>query len=200
MVVGVQQLVDRSQADDGLFFKLIGPGDLVVVGGKMSQGPLPFDQDIDQEAVFAVKAHCGPQAVRCLQKVVDLILLDHHPVLVGHVGLEGSDTAFDNGGHLPFQILIPLRKTHVETIIDGAVSVRFLMPAFQGMGHGLPLLLGNKVEDGGRAAGQGSPGPRLEIVGRNGAHGFKLEVSVGFDAAGQKIATGAFNDGFAFLG
>ena len=86
------------------------------------------------------------------------------------------------GGHAQVQAVVATRLA------------RRRLPGGQGNGQGFAAAGGDKVDDRGRAAGQGGAAPRGEIIAGNATGGFQLEVDMGVDAAGKYQAARSVDD------
>ena len=146
-----------------------------------------LDEHIDDATVLRVHADrpavCpGPQ-----QRLENAGVVQHEHARIGHEELERRDALADKRVHLQFHLIGELRDDHVEAVVDGRLSFRFLHPCFPRMVKRLTLVLDGEIDDTRRSAVCGGNRPRFEVVRGCGAAKRHVQMCVDVDAAGKDI-------------
>ena len=116
-------------------------------------------------------------------------------LLVGQVGLDRSDAlAAAAGLQLGRQAGVPGGHAHVQPVVAPAIAAPPLSGAARAARQRFVAAGRDEIEDGGRAAGQGGPAARGEIVAGDAVGGLQLQVDVGVDAAGKDLAARGVDD------
>jgi len=182
------KFADRGEPADRLALHLNRMGVLVVVGMSLAgRDPLP-GQFVDESAVLGVETDRATEAAGRLQRLEDLVVLDHHGWAVGHVHLERRHALTRDSCHLVGTPGGPFQHSHVKGVVAPRFAGRLSLPVGESLGQRLALLRGREIHHQGGAAEHRCAGAGIEIVDGRGALGGQIEVGVSVDAARQHQA------------
>src|SRR5665647_1952006 len=160
VVLGVEQLRDHGQPTERLALESRRSGALVVEGARVAAIQLLADECIDHQPILAVEADGGTRTRARREGGVDLVVVDHHRVPIGHIHLERGDPGLDDLGHLVSELRAPLRHRQVEAVVGDGAALGLFVPPAHTLHETLAVELGCEVEDR-----RGSTGTRSALAG-----------------------------------
>jgi hypothetical protein len=130
-----------------------------------------------------------------LERPEDLAVVGEEDAFVRHEQLEARNALRHELVHRGQRRVLHVGEDLVESVVDCAVSRGLLVPQVVLVERVLIGVLGDEVDNGGRAADRGGPGAGLERVAGVGAAERHLHVRVRVDAAGDDVLAARVDDG-----
>ncbi len=197
--------MDDEKAAAGLLGDANGPLDRRVLAGRRlapgmedrrrpALGDQPGDAGLGEIIVLGVDQEHPPGLSQADENASQVRRLGHDPfVPVGHVALEGGHALPDELGNFVQGPVVGPGDDGMDAPVDeGRSGLLPLLVQRLPQGPAGPLV--GEIDDRGRAAEGGGPGPLLVIVHADRAHELVVEVDVRVDAAGEKPQAAGVHD------